>query len=140
MSLFPMRVEFLLKTDSGYPKDAGILEMTIANPRNSFLHTHWSAPQVSAEVGSYLIAIGYFSVATGPARESRVCPRRPQMEENKPAHLLLLYDYYLVTQHPCFLSFFVEFSASRAQILAFRVVHARFFFKSMSTDEGRCQV
>ena len=51
----------------------------------------------------YLRAVGYFSMsqrATGPARERKVCPRRSRMEENKPAHLLLLYDDCLVTQHP----------------------------------------
>jgi len=30
----------------------------------------------------------------------RRAPRRSRMEENKPAHLLLLYDDCLVTQHP----------------------------------------
>jgi len=51
----------------------------------------------------YLRAIGCFSMsqcATGPARERKVCPRRSWMEENEPAHLLLLYDDCLVTQHP----------------------------------------
>jgi len=51
----------------------------------------------------YLRAISFFSMsqcATGPARERKVCPRLSQMEENKPAHLLLLYDYCLVTHHP----------------------------------------
>jgi len=32
------------------------------------------------------------------ATERKVCPRRSLMEDNKPAHLLLLYDDYLVTQ------------------------------------------
>ena len=43
----------------------------------------------------YLRAIGYLSVSqcvTGPAKESRVCIRWPRMEENKPAHLILLHD------------------------------------------------
>jgi len=30
----------------------------------------------------------------------RRAPRRPRMEEHKPAHLLLLYDDSLVTLHP----------------------------------------
>jgi len=44
-----MWVEFVLKTDSGYPKDANVTLFTLANPGN-FLRfdTHWSAPPVSA--------------------------------------------------------------------------------------------
>jgi len=51
----------------------------------------------------YLRAISYLAMsqcATGLARESSVCPRRPQMKENKPAHLLLVYHHCPVTQHP----------------------------------------
>ena len=44
-----VRVEFVLKTDSGYPRDAEVTLFTLANPQ-SFLcfNTHWSAPPVSA--------------------------------------------------------------------------------------------
>jgi len=43
------RVEFLLKTDSGYPRDAEITLFTLANPEHSLrFNTHWSAPLVSA--------------------------------------------------------------------------------------------
>jgi len=44
-----LRVEFLLKTDSGYPRDAEVTEFTLANPEHSLrFNTHWSAPPVSA--------------------------------------------------------------------------------------------
>jgi len=44
-----LRVEFLLKTDSGYPKDAEVTLFTLANPESSFrFNTHWSAPPGSA--------------------------------------------------------------------------------------------
>jgi len=41
----------------------------------------------------YFRAMGYFSMsqpqcATGPARESRVGPRRPRVEKSNPAHML----------------------------------------------------
>ena len=44
-----LRVEFLLKTDSGYPRDAEVTLFTLANPESSLrFNTHWSAPPVSA--------------------------------------------------------------------------------------------
>ena len=44
-----LRVEFLLKTDSGYPRDAEVTLFTLANPEYSLrFNTHWSAPPVSA--------------------------------------------------------------------------------------------
>ena len=46
-----LRVDFLLKTDSGYPKDTGVtlFTVTLATPGNPLLYnTHWSAPPVSA--------------------------------------------------------------------------------------------
>jgi len=49
----------------------------------------------------YLRILDYVSLsarATGPARESEVYPKRPQMEK-KPTHLSLLYDHCLVAQH-----------------------------------------
>ena len=43
-----LRVEFLLKTDSGYPRDAEVTLFTLANPEHSLrFNTHWSAPPVS---------------------------------------------------------------------------------------------
>jgi len=43
-----LRVEFLLKTDSGYPKDTGVTLFTPATPGNPLRYnTHWSAPPVS---------------------------------------------------------------------------------------------
>jgi len=51
----------------------------------------------------YLKAIGYFSMSqctTGPTREIVIGPKRPQVEKNKSAHLLLVHDYCQVTQHP----------------------------------------
>ena len=45
----PLRVEFLLKTDSEYPRDAEVTLFTLANPEHSLrFNTHWSAPPVSA--------------------------------------------------------------------------------------------
>jgi len=45
----PLRVEFLLKTDSGYPRDAEVTLCTLANPEHSLrFNTHRSAPPVSA--------------------------------------------------------------------------------------------
>jgi len=47
--VFSLRVEFLLKTDSGYPRDAEVTLFTLANPEHSLrFNTHWSAPPVSA--------------------------------------------------------------------------------------------
>jgi len=44
-----LRVEFLLKTDSGYPRDAEVTLFTLANPEHSLrFNTHWSAPPVYA--------------------------------------------------------------------------------------------
>jgi len=44
-----LRVEFLLKTDSGYPRDAEVPLFALANPEYSLrFNTHWSAPPVSA--------------------------------------------------------------------------------------------
>ena len=46
---FDLRVEFLLKTDSGFPRDAEVTSFTLANPEHSLrVNTHWSAPPVSA--------------------------------------------------------------------------------------------
>ena len=43
-----LRVEFLLKTDSGYPRDAEVPLFALANPEYSLrFNTHWSAPPVS---------------------------------------------------------------------------------------------
>jgi len=43
-----MRVEFLLKTDSWYPRDAEVTLYTLANPEHSLrFNTHWIAPPVS---------------------------------------------------------------------------------------------
>jgi len=40
-------VEFLLKTDSGYPRDAEVTLFTLANPEHSLrFNTHWSAPHL----------------------------------------------------------------------------------------------
>jgi len=44
-----LRVEFLLKTDSGYPKDTGVTLFTLATPGNPLRYnTYQSAPPVSA--------------------------------------------------------------------------------------------
>ena len=44
-----LRVEFLLETDSGYPKDMGVTLFTLATPKNSLrCNTHRSAPLFSA--------------------------------------------------------------------------------------------
>ena len=44
-----LRVEFLLKTDSGHPKDKGVTLVTLATPRNPLRYnTHRPAPPVSA--------------------------------------------------------------------------------------------
>ena len=55
----------------------------------------------------YFKEISYFSMSqratvTGLARESKVCPtsKWSWVQENKPAHLLLLYDDCLMAQHP----------------------------------------
>ena len=45
----PLRVEFFLKTDSGYTKDTGFTLFTLATPGNPLCYnTHWSVPTVSA--------------------------------------------------------------------------------------------
>jgi len=47
--LIYLRVEFLLKTDSGYPKDTGVILFTLATTGNPLRYnTHRSAPPVSA--------------------------------------------------------------------------------------------
>ena len=44
-----LRVEFFLKNDGGYPRDAEVTLFTLANPDHSLhFNTHWSAPPVSA--------------------------------------------------------------------------------------------
>ena len=44
-----LRVEFLLKTDSGSPTDAEVTLFTLANPGSSlWFNNHWSTPPVSA--------------------------------------------------------------------------------------------
>jgi len=44
-----LRVESLLKIDSGYPRDAEVTLFTLANPEHSLrFNTHLSAPLVSA--------------------------------------------------------------------------------------------
>ena len=44
-----LRVQFLLKTDSGYPRDAESTLFTLATPEHSLrFNTYWSAPPVSA--------------------------------------------------------------------------------------------
>ena len=44
-----LRVEFFLKNDGGYPRDAEVTLFTLANPDHSLrFNTHWSAPLVSA--------------------------------------------------------------------------------------------
>ena len=49
VKLESLRVEFLLKTDSGYPRDAEVTLFTLANPGSSLrFNTHLSAPPVSA--------------------------------------------------------------------------------------------
>ena len=46
---FVLNVEFLLKTDGGYPRDVEVTSFTLANPEHSLrFNTHWSAPPVSA--------------------------------------------------------------------------------------------
>jgi len=44
-----VRVEFLLKIHSGFPKDTGVTLLTLATPGNPFRYsTHQSAPPVPA--------------------------------------------------------------------------------------------
>jgi len=44
-----LRVEFSLKSDSGYPRDAGVILFKMATPGSPLrFNTHWSAPPVSA--------------------------------------------------------------------------------------------
>jgi len=48
-----LRVEFLLKTDSGYPKDTGVTLFTLATPGNPLhYNAYQSAPPVSALIHS----------------------------------------------------------------------------------------
>ena len=48
LTMIGLRVEFLLKTDSGYPRDAEVTLFTLANPEHSLpFNTHWSAAPVS---------------------------------------------------------------------------------------------
>ena len=45
----PLRVEFFLKTDSGYRRDVEATLFTLANPEHSLrFNTHWSGPPVFA--------------------------------------------------------------------------------------------
>ena len=67
----------------------------------------WTVHVIGSSSGMYGIryhsVFDYVSVsscATGPARESEVYPRQPQMEK-KLTHLsFLLYDHCLANQHP----------------------------------------
>ena len=44
-----LRVELLLKTDIGFPRDVEVTLFTLANPGSSLhFNTHWLAPPVSA--------------------------------------------------------------------------------------------
>ena len=44
-----LKEEFLMKTDSGWPRDAEVNLFALANPESSLrFNTHWSAPPVSA--------------------------------------------------------------------------------------------
>jgi len=44
-----LRVEFLLNTDSGYPRDGEVTLFALSNPEHFLrFNTHWSAPPVSA--------------------------------------------------------------------------------------------
>jgi len=53
-SLATLIAKFLSKIDSGYPRDAGVISCTIANPRNSLrFNTNWSAPPVSTLARSW---------------------------------------------------------------------------------------
>ena len=46
--VYLLKVEFSLKTDSGYPQDTGVTLFTLATPENPLhYNTHWSAPPVS---------------------------------------------------------------------------------------------
>ena len=48
LEILRLRVEFLLKTDSGYPKDTGVASFTLVTPGNPLhYNTHRSAPPVS---------------------------------------------------------------------------------------------
>ena len=50
-----MRIKFLLRTDSGYPKDTGVILFTLATPGNPLRYnTHRSAPPVSALLFCFL--------------------------------------------------------------------------------------
>jgi len=50
-----VKVEFVLKTDSGYPKDTGVTLFTLPTPGNPLRYnTHLSAPPVSALTHSFL--------------------------------------------------------------------------------------
>jgi len=61
-----LRVEFLLKTDSGYPKDTGF---TLATPGNPLCYnTHQSAPPVSA--------LTHSRGGRGPSHQSHVLKHR----------------------------------------------------------------
>jgi len=56
----PLRVEFLLKTDSGYPKDTGVTLFTLATPGNPLRYnTHRSAPPVSTLTHSFIRKISF---------------------------------------------------------------------------------
>ena len=49
LNVVSLRVEFLLKTNGGYPRDAKFTLFTLANPGSSLrFNTNWSAPPVSA--------------------------------------------------------------------------------------------
>ena len=61
-----LRVEFLLKTDSGYPRDAEVTLFTLENPEHFLrFNTHWSAPPSGFDGVRYLMGVEFLLKTDG---------------------------------------------------------------------------
>ena len=56
-----LRVEFLLKTDSGYPKDAEITLFTLANPGSSLRLNTWSIVRLFSPLVWCIVSLAQYA-------------------------------------------------------------------------------
>ena len=91
----PLRVEFILKTDSGYPKDTGVTLFTLATSGNPLRYnTHRSAPQVSTRALSH---------SRGPGARQKFKMSPPRSTRSTPEYIRNFY-------HHCLFFTFSDFS------------------------------